>query len=117
MRRRPRVRRRIVVQRQLNELDPLPLRLLRLGVTAGGSGGLLLLLLLLLPLLISTSSSSFSYLQRIRVVVRGLREDELMRPLVDDGGAAAAALPVFHAVLGQVQRVLVPISTSTVTLK
>ena len=52
MRRRPRVRRRIVVQRQLNELDPLPLRLLRLGVTAGGSGGLLLLLLLLLILLL-----------------------------------------------------------------
>ena len=52
MRRRPRVRRRIVVQRQLNELDPLPLRLLRLGVTAGGSGGLLLLLLLLLLLIL-----------------------------------------------------------------
>ena len=51
------------------------------------------------------------------MVVGGLGEDELMRPLVDDGGAAAAALPVFHAVFGQVQRVLVPISTSTVTLK
>ena len=39
VRRRPRVRRRIVVQRQLNELDPLSLGLLRLGVTAGGRRG------------------------------------------------------------------------------
>ena len=42
------------------------------------------------------------------MVVGRLGEDELMRPLVDDvGGAAAAALAVFDAVLGEVEGVLV----------
>ena len=47
--------------------------------------------------------------ERVSVIVGSLREDELMRPFVDDGrGGSDTPLSILDAVLGQIQRVFVP---------